>query len=91
MRMLNLFLSEDHEARERAAGWNALVAEAGSELPGEELLEIHYFRARAAADARQWQEAAAVVMDARGLLVEYPVWREPFDELIQRVEAHRAG
>jgi serine/threonine protein kinase/predicted ATPase len=89
IRMLDLFLNHNQEPRERTAGWNELVAAAGSELPGEELLEIHYFRARAAADARQWQEAAAVVMDARGLLVEYPVWREPFDELIRRVEAHR--
>jgi predicted ATPase len=89
MRMLDLFLDQDREARERTAGWNELVAEAGSELPGEELLEIHYFRARAAADARQWQEAAGVLADARGLLVEYPVWREPFDELIRRVAAHR--
>jgi tetratricopeptide (TPR) repeat protein len=91
MRMLDLFLSPNRDARERAAAWNELLAEAGTELPGEELLEIHYFRARAAADARQWQEAAAVVLDARGLLVEYPVWQDPFDELMRRVEAHRAG
>lgn len=90
LRMLDLFLDQEQEAREHAA-WNDLVAAAGAELPGEELLEIHYFRARAAADAQQWQTAAAVVMDARGLLAEYPVWREPFDELVQRVEAHLAG
>jgi serine/threonine protein kinase/tetratricopeptide (TPR) repeat protein len=91
MRMLELFLDQDHDAHERGPAWNELVAAAGTELPGEELLEIHYFRARAAADARQWQEAAAVVTEARRLLVEYPVWQDPFNELMRRVEAHRAG
>ncbi|HWN70102.1 MAG TPA: hypothetical protein VNM90_20820 [Haliangium sp.] len=91
MRMLDLFLDHDHEVGERAAAWTELVALAGAELPGEELLEVYYFRARAAADARQWQAAASVVLDARGLLAEYPVWREPFDELSRRVEAHRAS
>jgi hypothetical protein len=90
MRMLDLFLDVDQEARTRTAAWNELVAAAGSELPGEELLEIHYFRARAAADAQQWQAAAAMVMEARDLLVEYPVWKDPFDELMVRVDAHRA-
>jgi hypothetical protein len=87
MRMLDLFLAEEHGARELAA-WNELVAAAGAELPGEELLELYYFRACAAASARCWQDAARVVTDARDLLSEYPVWQEPFAELAERVQAN---
>lgn len=89
MRMLDLFLSDEHGAAELAA-WNELLAAAGAELPGEELLELYYFRACAAASARLWQDAARVVTDARTLLVEYPVWQEPFAELAQRVRANGA-
>jgi tetratricopeptide (TPR) repeat protein len=87
MRMLDLFLSDEQGAPERAA-WNQLVAAAGAELPGEELLELYYFRACAAASAREWQDAARVVTDAHALLVEYPVWQEPFTELARRVQAN---
>jgi serine/threonine protein kinase/tetratricopeptide (TPR) repeat protein len=90
MRMLDLFLDQEPVVRDHDAAWNQLVAAASAELPGEELLEIHYFRACAAAEAQRWQAAGAVVTDARALLAEYPVWREPFEELARRVEAHRA-
>jgi tetratricopeptide (TPR) repeat protein len=59
--------------------WAALCARARPLMPGEEYLEILYFRARAMLAQRSG--VAAVLAMARPLLDEHPVWHEPFAAL----------
>ena len=77
---LELLLAEETKPDE----WERLVDEARFALPGEEFLEILYFRASDAANRSRWDEVARTLTEARDRLAEQPVWQQPFDRLTER-------
>lgn len=83
--MLELVLAEA-EGRASASAWERLIREAEHAVPGEELLELHYFRARAAVAGARWHELARVLADARALVDAHPVWQASFDALARHVD-----
>ena len=73
------------QGRVDAAAWDRLLHEAEHHVPGEELLEVHYFRARAAASGGAWDEVARIACSVRALLDAHPVWQAAFDALARSV------
>ena len=65
--------------------WDEVVDEGRKILPGEEFLEILFFRALTAAKHQHWPEVGEVVVEARQKLAEQPAWQQSFDEFVQRL------
>ncbi|WP_437481481.1 protein kinase [Sorangium sp. So ce1014] len=66
-------------AEEQGDSWEALTDLAERTLPVEELLEVLYFRARAAASAGRHPEASAVLDRARPVLAGCRMWQPRFE------------
>jgi len=61
--------------------WDDLLAAAQRVLPGDELLEHIYWRARSALGRGARAEAEATLAGAAARLADWPVWRHRFEEL----------
>jgi hypothetical protein len=59
--------------------WDELVEQAHAQLPPEELLEVLYWRSRAAPEL-----AERILVEAEPLLVERPFWRARFGLVLNR-------
>lgn len=80
LRMLELALAEA-DGVSSAAAWDGLITAAEAHLPGEEVLEIHYFRARTAVKGARWGELAAILERVDERLAKCPIWRAAFARL----------
>jgi tetratricopeptide (TPR) repeat protein len=70
-----------------AAAWDRLVDEAVQGFPAEELLEVLYWRARAAIRNGRWDEAVQCVNQSSHRLEACPIWRPRFEELMVRLDS----
>ncbi|WP_437311948.1 protein kinase domain-containing protein [Sorangium sp. So ce388] len=92
--MLRCLLSDDAaDAAPRAllGGLDEAELEAGPFLFADELLEVLYWRGRAALHLGATEVAAASLARASGLLVDHPAWRARFDALARRLGAPPGG
>lgn len=83
--MLRLVIACSTRQSVRASDWDALLERARAVVPGEEIVEILWWRARLAVRLARWREAATALDDARGRLNEVPIWRQRIDALGARV------
>jgi tetratricopeptide (TPR) repeat protein len=86
--MLGLVIASSTRQAVGAADWDALLARARAALPGEELVEILWWRARLAVRFARWGEAASALGEARARLDEVPIWRHRLDALGERIPDH---
>jgi tetratricopeptide (TPR) repeat protein len=86
--MLGLVIASSTRQAVGAADWDALVERARTALPGEELVEIIWWRVRLAVRYAKWGEAAAALDEARERLGEVPIWRQRIDALAERIPDH---
>ena len=66
--------TQGDQAAGLSARWDTLVAEAYDHLPGEELVEVLWWRVCVAAHCNQWKEAIRLLGQARACLEEAPIW-----------------
>ena len=64
-----------------ARGWDEVTEAAMEELGGEELLEVLYVRARAAARAGDAETAARWLGEVEGRVEETPIWKRRAQDL----------
>jgi tetratricopeptide (TPR) repeat protein len=86
LRMLEVTLA-DAAGVSSADAWNALIDTARSHLPGEELLEMYYFRARMALNGQRWSELAEILDQVSEKLAKHALWNAPFAVLAERLSA----
>lgn len=87
IRMLDLALA--HGDAEESSHWDELIQAARERFPGEEFLEVLFFRARAALRAGRMETVSRVLAMAKDVLESCLVWGAPFEELAG--EAERLG
>jgi len=78
------------EPNPNSAAWDRLVEEAQG-FPPEELLEVLFLRARAAAWNARWDEAFQCAVQSRPRLEGCPIWRPRFATLIEEIDQVLAG
>ncbi|MCG8421983.1 MAG: protein kinase [Proteobacteria bacterium] len=80
---LALLLGQDSfTGDELQVAWDALVGEARANLPGEEQLEVLFFRHKSAALRGCQDECLRVLGEAEPILAKYPIWRANYDFLV---------
>ncbi|WP_437786713.1 protein kinase domain-containing protein [Sorangium sp. So ce1097] len=90
--LLRCLLSDDGaEPRAPLGGLDEAELDAGPLLFADELLEVLYWRGRAAIRHGLAEVAAASLDRAGALLAEHPAWRARFDELSRGLDALRAA
>lgn len=78
--MLELILAEAQGKRDPDR-WRELTERAKQQLPGEELLDVFYFRARMSIRSGAWDDVQNVIALANPLLAKHPLWRSVFSTL----------
>ncbi|HWN69184.1 MAG TPA: protein kinase [Haliangium sp.] len=86
--MLRLVIASSTRQVVGAADWDALLERARAALPGEELVEMLWWRMRLAVRYAKWGEAASALGEARERLGEVPIWRQRIDALAERIPDH---
>ncbi|WP_428262332.1 protein kinase domain-containing protein [Haliangium sp.] len=85
-RMLHLVLTGQVPGHLDAA-WDELIDDArAAEVPGEELVELLWWRARLAVRGGRWQLAEAALAEAHALTAKVPIWRARIDTLAARID-----